>query len=297
MITQGDSQGRVVVENGEVTVLDLPNGPTTCRAIASIISPGTERRSLETVRDTGPHAPGYMTLVRCPDGRVSLDPVPHGATFLTNRPRRLSVPEGVRLPQIAAARFQLMAAVTLQQVGFDAGREAGDGHATVLGSGPVAVGCVFELMRRGLRRVTVVTARADSVLCDLGAVELVAPGDITPAPCVIDCTGAPDRAMEATAKGGWLGLLGTPANDYCVSALELHRRGLRVFGLHELGPAPSDYRAMFDTVLAWHLVQGWHDLLEAWCCVLPGKEAPTHYRAILARENLPPFLCLEWNEA
>ncbi|WP_293577522.1 hypothetical protein [Phaeobacter sp.] len=289
MSLREECQGRVRFENGAVTVTGPPRGPVTCQAIASIISPGTELRILKGTPESGLHTPGYMTLRRGPDGRARLDPVPHGATFPTGRSRWLNVPEGAPLHMIAAARFQLMAATTLQQAGFNAAHEA-----VVLGSGPVAVGCVLELMRRGLDQIIVVTARADSVLLTLGAVTLVPPDDMHPSPCVIDCTGAPDRAVAATERGGWLGLLGTPAPDARVDALELHRRGLRVFGLHELGPPPSEYRAMFDTVLAWHKAQDWHDLLATWCRVLPGEQAPTLYRGIMMREDLPPFLCLDW---
>lgn len=290
-----DCAGRVRVENGAVTVLDPPRGPTTCRAIASIISPGTERRSLQCAPDSEPQSPGYMTLLRGQDGQISLDPVPHGATFLTDRPRRLNVPDGTPLPTIAAARFQLMAAATLQHAGFDAMHETAEDRAMVLGSGPVAVGCVLELMRRGLEKITVVTERGSSVLRSLDAVTIEPPDATRVSRCVIDCTGAPARAMAVTARGGWLGLLGTPAPDATVDALDLHRRGLRVFGLHELGPPPSDYRAMFDTVLAWHNTMAWHDLLAAWCRIQPGNDAPALYRAILSRKDLPPFLCLTWD--
>jgi hypothetical protein len=92
--------------------------PGHVAAAVSVISPGTELRSLAASRDGSARPAGSMCLsppVRLP-GRDSavcvLAPVPHGAPLPVDHPRALSVPAGIDVALAALARFQFIAALT-----------------------------------------------------------------------------------------------------------------------------------------------------------------------------------------
>lgn len=103
----------------------------------SVLSPGTERRHLAgTDREAG-----YMTLGRAGEaaGWV-LAPVPHGAAFDPACPGAVTAPLGMDPGMVALARFQQMACLGLDRVPSE---DLSD--VVVVGSGPVALGCVLEL--------------------------------------------------------------------------------------------------------------------------------------------------------
>lgn len=130
---------RVLLGNGVATV----GGPSVpprghVAAETSIISPGTELRTLAATRE-GPRRPaGYMCLsqpVRLPGRRTAvrvLAPVPHGAAVPLDHSRALTVPADIALALAAVARFQLIAALGLAQLNAEV---AGDGPPVVAGAG------------------------------------------------------------------------------------------------------------------------------------------------------------------
>ena len=261
----------------------------------SVISPGTELRHLAATV-TGPdHAAGYMTVTRqTRTGDYLLAPVPHGAAASPDDARALGVPAGTAVEHAAVARFQLMAALGLARcrplLDFLSG-------TLVIGAGPVAVGCVLELRRLGAGQITVVTRHPSPAAARIPGVT-VSPGR-TPAgePVVIDCTGRAGEGLRATAPGGMLGLLGTPARDGGLPAGAIHRNGVTVVGMHELaGHALPGRQEMFLAVLADVTAGSAAELARSWCRVVPGQHAPSLYEALRSKRRPPqPFLLLDWS--
>ncbi|MEU0103305.1 hypothetical protein [Streptomyces sp. NPDC006267] len=257
----------------------------------SVISPGTERRHL-----AGPdREAGYMTLGRADDaaGWV-LAPVPHGAAFDPACPGAVTAPVGMAPGLVALARFQQMACLGLGRVPTD---DLSD--VVVVGSGPVALGCVLELSRRGATGIRVVTARRHAPIGRAPGVIRVPSKDAGRGRLVIDAAGAPASAATLTAPGGILGLLGTPADGDALDALQVHRAGCSVVGMHELAPgAEGAYQAAFTTACHWltrHLDPA---LATLWCRTMPGDKAPELF-ALLDAPARPaePVLLLDWRTA
>ncbi|WP_274036492.1 hypothetical protein [Streptomyces sp. MMBL 11-1] len=257
----------------------------------SVISPGTERRHLG-----GPdREAGYMTLGRADDsGGWVLAPVPHGAAFDPACPGAVTAPAGMDPGLVALARFQQMACLGLDRVPTD---DLSD--VVVVGSGPVALGCVLELSRRGATGIRVVTARRHAAIGRAPGVIRVPSKDAGRGRLVIDAAGAPASAATLTAPGGILGLLGTPADGDALGALQVHRGGWSVVGMHELAPgAEGAYQAAFTTACHWltgHLDPA---LATFWCRTVPGDKAPELF-ALLDAPGRPaePVLLLDWRSA
>ncbi len=241
---------RVIFSGGTAhlaTAVAAPAGWIPARA--SVISPGTELRHLAATVSGPDRAAGYMTLTRAiGHSGYLLAPVPHGAATCLDDARALSVPAGTAVEHAAVARFQLMAALGLARCQALAGSAS---RVLVMGSGPVAVGCVLELRRRSVPRIRVATRHPAPAVAGLPGVTVsryAVPGAER---FVIDCTGRAGHGLRATAPGGMLGLLGTPAEDSALPAARLHRSGVIVVGMHELaGHEQAAYQAMFLTVLA-----------------------------------------------
>ncbi|MEV3951259.1 hypothetical protein AB0K57_26965 [Streptomyces halstedii] len=257
----------------------------------SVISPGTERRHLAgTDREAG-----YMTL-----GRVSeaagwvLAPVPHGAAFDPACPGAVTAPPGMDPGMVGLARFQQMACLGLDRVPTDDLRDV-----VVVGSGPVALGCVLELYRRGATGIRVVTGRRHAAIGRAPGVICVPPEDAGRGRLVIDAAGVPASAATLTAPGGTLGLLGTPADGDALGALQVHRAGWSVVGVHELAPAAEGaYQAAFTTACHWLTGHLDPTLAALWCRTLPGDKAPELF-ALLDGPGRPaePVLLLDWRTA
>ncbi|MER6913907.1 hypothetical protein ABT354_19730 [Streptomyces sp. NPDC000594] len=269
----------------------LPDG--WARGEFSVLSPGTERRHL-----AGPgRDAGYMNAGRAPgDGGGPevwvLGPVPHGTVFDPAAPGVLTAPGTVPVTALGVARFQHIA-----RLGLDRLPPAADlDLSVVIGSGPVALGCVLELHRRGADRITVVTGRRYPPIGRAPYVTLTEPEAARPAGLVIDTTGDVHRAVALTAPGGVLGLLGTPGPDAVLPARDVHRSGVTVVGMHELVPVPPGaYEAAFTGCAEWISAMVDPGLLAAWCRIVPGEKAPEVY-ALLNAPGRPadPVILFDW---
>ncbi|MGP3691030.1 hypothetical protein ACTVZO_41255 [Streptomyces sp. IBSNAI002] len=263
-------------------------GPGMLTGRFSVLSPGTERRHLAGADREA----GYMALGRTEEaaGWV-LAPVPHGAAFDPACPGAVTAPAGMEARLVALARFQQMACLGLDRVPTD---DLSD--VLVLGSGPVALGCVLELYRRGATRIRVVTTRRHAPIGRAPGVICVPSEGAGRGRLVIDAAGVPASAATLTAPGGFLGLLGTPAATDTLGALQVHRGGWTVVGMHELAPAAEGaYQDAFTTACRWlagHLDPA---LAEVWCRTVPGGKAPELF-ALLDAPGRPaePVLLLDW---
>ena len=131
------------------------------------VSPGTELRRLRRTVGGEAREAGYMTIARRPEaGTLFLAPVPHGSWIDPGNPKALLAESGVAIEVVAAARFQLIAALGMRHPAIPARA----GRVLVIGSGPVALGCCLELRRRGVQHVVLLTRRAEvSYAAGLGA--------------------------------------------------------------------------------------------------------------------------------
>lgn len=293
----GQSAGaRVVFTRGSVRLdppLAVPEGAVAAQV--SVISPGTELRHLAATR-TGPdHPAGYMTVSHTitSEGECLLAPVPHGAPVARTDARALRIPAATAVEVVAVARFQLMAALGLAPV---ARMVTAAPSVCVVGAGPVALGCVLELHRLGVRDVRVITRHPRPAVEHVPGVTVGSETARGAASVVIDCTGQVDVALDAVAARGLLGLLGTPQEHTVLCAAPVHRRGLLVVGMHELaGHDQPTRQAMFRTVLASVETDLDRDLVHSWCRRDPGSHAPSVYAELAGPHRpLAPVLLLEW---
>lgn len=280
---------RVRVGRGQARLLPAAgSGPGMVLGQFSVLSPGTERRHLAGAdRDAG-----YMTLGRTDEaaGWV-LAPVPHGAAFDLACPGAVTAPVGLPPRLVALARFQHMACL-----GLDRAPVVDLNAPLVVGSGPVALGCVLELHRRGARDIRVVTSRRHAPISRAPGVTCVLPEGAGRGELVIDASGVAQRAADLTASGGILGLLGTPTTRDTVPALQLHRGGWTVVGMHELAPAhPGAYQAAYATVAAWLAEHLDPALANTWCRLVPGERVRELF-ALLDGPSRPaePVVLLDW---
>lgn len=268
-------------------IREVPAGMV--RAEFSVLSPGTERRRMRAA-DGG--EAGYMSLgrVRERDG-WTVAAVPHGAAFDPDCAGAVTTPPDTPVATAALARFQQMALLGLDRV-----RDVTWDQAVVVGSGPVALGVVLELRRRGAGRVRVATSRPFSAVGCTPWVERVPRA--SEAHLVIDAVGDPGRAASMLAPGGVLGLLGTPDESDSIPALAAHRGGWTVVGMHELAPAttPGAYRTAYLQAAAWLSESLEPALLKSWCRTVPGHLAPRIYELLgTPRRPAEPVVIFDWS--
>lgn len=301
-----DGRGaRIQFEGGRARLLPPTGVPAGwLQAAVSVVSPGTERRHLETTVAGPPRIAGYMTLAAAPpDGDWVLAAVPHGAAVDPNRADLLVCPPGTAVEAAAVARFQLMSALGFARTLTGSWREApvwwGSSQADVplvVGSGPVALGCILELKRRGSPRVQVVTDRSDPAVGLLPGVTVAANTEPGQHRLVVDATGRAGAAARLVAPAGTLALLGTPGPEDTLSAVELHRGGRTVLGWHELAcHDPAADQDLYRQIAAWLTDTFEHHQVAAWCRRWPGEQAEQLF-ALLTGPNRPaePVLLLEW---
>jgi hypothetical protein len=294
-MTSSHPGARVIFSRGSAHLAPaLPAPAGWVPAQGSVISPGTELRHLAATV-TGPdRAAGYMTLTRPVNGSGALlAPVPHGAATSPDDARALRVPAGVAVEHVAVARFQLMAALGLARCRPLLDRAA---RVLVMGSGPVAVGCVLELHRIGVPLIRVATRHPAPAVARLPGVTVSCGALPAAERVVIDCTGRSGQGLRAAAPGGMLGLLGTPAEDSELPAAMMHRSGVTVVGMHELACfEQAAYQEMFLTVLADVRAGADAGKLRLWYRVVPGEQAPRLYQELKGpRRPAEPFLLLDW---
>lgn len=320
------TRGRVRFHAGRATLrapASVPAGMVPGRV--SILSPGTEqRRMAATLRGPGRDA-GYMNIATIPDpesapntGRADdagsrvhvVAPAPHGSAFDPNIPGAITAEPGAPLYVIAVARFQLIAArglVRIPALPAAVTDDRGLDDVVVVGSGPVALGCVLELRRRGAAQIRVVTRRSGAPISLVPGVTCVDPAAATEAPLVVDAAGSPERAFGLVAAGGTLGLLGTPAGGAGVDSTAVHRSGVTVVGMHELADASSAenvhlgaawrarYQDTYTAVVNWLINQEDQVVLRSCCARIPGDEAPEIYTGLRQGRRPPaPIVLWEW---
>ena len=289
---QGSSGSRIVFTGG-AAVLHPPCAPPpgTIAASASVISPGTELRRMSESKTGSDQLAGYMNIAIGLGGEMMLAPEPHGAWMRIDHPNALTAPATSGPSLIAVARFQLIASAAMSHPAFST-----PPTGVVVGSGPVALGCCLELLRRGTADLTLLTARTDVPFAhDLGVKVARAVGT---AAVVIDATGRIEPGLSSVAPGGIFGLLGTPDPNVAVSALRVHRQGIAAIGMHELVDYDHfTYQNDFSAALTWLAASYGSDLPDRWCRRIREGEVVDHYRQLAgdrAGHGPQPITIVEW---
>lgn len=287
---------RLRFEDGHAVLkrpVEIP--PRAAAALVSVVSPGTELRHMRSTISGPARNAGYMTIARHPlNGTLLLAPVPHGSWIYPGHPRALVVETVATIEAVAVARFQLIAAIGLRKL--EVPMSAVD--PAVIGSGPVALGCCLELVRRGAKRVRVWTHRLRMPFAGLESVDVIRSVPKDGGDLVIDATGETDRALRATARGGTVGLLGTPDVGWKADAERIHRDALTVFGMHELaGYEHADYQRTYDGVLSWLVANIASTELQTWCLRVAPAQAEAFYMSLASPGERPdqPVALLEWD--
>ncbi|SFK20063.1 hypothetical protein SAMN05216275_119100 [Streptosporangium canum] len=283
---------RIRLVDGHAHLLPAVPAPTgmICGRF-SVLSPGTERRHLyATTGFDGPRHAGYMTFGGDHSAGWVLAAVPHGACFDPSTGGTITAPPGTRIQAAAVARFQQMAVLGLDQV--PAGVSLDD--AVVVGSGPVALGCALELRRRGAARIQVLTGRRQPPISYAPGVECASVISRGRTALVIDAAGTPRRAARLLTPRGTLGLLGTPALGGRLSSLLIHRSGWTVVGMHELSAAATRrYQDAYTAAATW--LNGLPpDLVDSWCHLVPGTQAPALYAGLDGPRSPEPVVIFSW---
>lgn len=310
-----DGRGaRIRFEGGRARLVPPASVPEGWLPAAfSVVSSGTERRHLAATVAGSPRMAGYMTLALAPSGSPDGDgwvlaAGPHGAAIDPNGADLLVCPAGAGVEVAAVARFQLMSAVGFVRTLTGSWREApvwwGSSETDVplvVGSGPVALGCVLELKRRGAPRVRVLTGRLDPAVGKLPGVTLTAETEPGQHRFVVDATGRAGAAARLVAPGGTLALLGTPEPEETLSAVGVHRGGWTVLGWtvlgwHELaGHDPALDQDLYRQITAWLTSTVEPHQVAAWCRRWPGEQAERLYASLTGINRPPePVLLLEW---
>ncbi len=263
----------------------------------SVVSPGTELWQMSSSGGCGAWIPlGYMSVGRSALGEALLAPAPHGANFTQNAGGILK--GGTAREQIAFARFQLIAAA-----GFAAHNAIDPTLRTnVVGSGPVAMGAVFELLRLGCRELSLVSARAEMIaplFSVMPTVRVVSPEAAENAPQVIECTGSPQgfsRAVELCSHLGTLGLLGSLRScNLCL--YPAHRQGLRILGMHELLLVDEARQRLYTQILDFVAESATLLRLSSWVKTWPSVSATMVHERLSQRATNEVFQLIEWRQS
>jgi hypothetical protein len=296
-------RGRGLVATEGVVCLTTfsDNSPLTgwCRPNFSIVSPGTEAWAIARSRHENVTIPlGYMAVQIRRGTNAAIAATPHGTEFRGDDPSVLTGRGSVEC--LVVGRFQLIAAAALSAV---RGSASECRSATIVGSGPVAIGAAFEMRRRGNRHVQMVSRRAAwlrTVMAGVDWLDIRSPKAATPTASVIDCTGTSRGLATATrllAPGGIIGLLGSPRVNRGLNLYDVHRRGLKVIGLHELLSSDRSRQRLFTSIVKWLSNELKLSVVSQWLCSWPGDHASTLYELLRRRRAAGLFHLLRWPEA
>ena len=291
MFDRGKVRLRTSIENENIP-------ETWLRSQYSIVSPGTELWHLSQTSIFGEVRPaGYMTVGRSESGEFLLAPAPHGATFAKSSNGILKA--GVDFELMAVARFQLIMAIAIlrNRTIFQDRAEI-----VVVGSGPVAMGAVLELLRLSFSKIVVVTFRSNFVknlFKAFPAVVVQSPDRVTFGKYAIECTGRFERITNCISRleeEGILGLLGSPRSVFKLDLYKIHRKGIRLVGLHELVAFnPVERQHLYQEILVWlkkiEIVKS-----KTWFCYWPSRSFGELYRALETKSAQKPLQILDWRE-
>ena len=259
----------------------------------SIVSRGTERRRAryQAVCDG---RFGYINIAKSAE-KYWIRPLPHGVAG--NHEESLFC-LSANVETVAVARIQLIAASAFYVWRSDLQLDAA---ALIIGSGAVALGAAMELQRLGY----------SDVIINLNRPELMplpwAPQGITiqqvQTNCrrfrlVIDAVGSQDSlkaAIDLCQPHGVIGLLGSPGTALSLDFYQVHRRGLKLIGLHELNTNFEQRQVLFNDVHQW-IQRNYKVLAGLICTIHPGEKFQHLYPEILAQSMPFQIHGFQWSD-
>jgi threonine dehydrogenase-like Zn-dependent dehydrogenase len=259
----------------------------------SVVSPGTERWLL-TLAERANTPLGYMAIGRQNGERV-LAPAPHGTWFDAGDRSVVMAPVAPEL--MAIARFQLMAASGLRPVSARVRQAA---RFAVVGTGPVAIGAVLEVLRASDAEVSVITRhpeRAERLLGGLDRVSIAGYETLRGALDIIECTGQPENiaaCIGAMGEGALLGILGSPRAVSPTDLYAIHRAGALLLGMHELAQFDVAWRRdAFREIATWLAALN-PQQRDGWVASTPAADFARVYERLQRNQLAEPFQLLDW---
>lgn len=286
-IARGDAAGSAILQRRPLDDAQLI--ATEC----SVVSPGTERWQLALQERAGSPL-GYMAIGRR-NGDYLLAPTAHGTFLDAANPGVVASPERPEI--LAIARFQLMTAAGLRPV---AERVRAAERFAVVGTGPVGIGAVLEVLRTSDAEVAVVTRhpeRAQRLFDGLERVVIGGADELRRSPNILECTGQAENiraCIAAMPEGALVGLAGSPRESAAIDLYAIHRAGAMFLGMHELaGFDPAWRRETFREIASWLARINAHER-SGWIASTPAAEFAGLYERLQRNVLAEPFQLLDW---
>ncbi|MFB4356834.1 hypothetical protein RBJ15_11385 [Pantoea sp. BS_4] len=287
-------EGLIKFSKGSVFVsINGPCATKSLQPVASIVSIGTELRQLRMSKTCSDIFAGYMNIVSTDTKHFFLVPSPHGSSNeeAINDARVLKFPKDIPLYYIAAARFQLITAVNIKNMKMTFERNT---NLLILGSGPVSVGAFFEAVRLEINNIFVQPELYKTLYSFFPQCQKLNDQVFNSFDVVFDCKGQPDESVKYVKDEGVIAIIGTPCKGMYVDALSIHRRGIKMYGFHELIPPPSLYLRIFRFIVKWITNSVDSELLKSLTIYMPGYEAREVYHNLCRYPRKYPFIIFKW---
>lgn len=256
----------------------------------SFFSTGTELWQIS--RKNAACFAGYMAVGK--NINYVISPTPHGASFNADDQSNLYVNGKLNISQVCLARFQLIAAVSILNSPIG---DLKHKKVSIVGSGPVAIGAAFELLRQDCI-VKIITKRASILqrVIDNSDIQIKGPDHVNLDNIVIDCVGTANSLryiIDGTVPGASIGLLGSPRNKFQADFYKIHRKGLKLTGLHELNSFNSTTRqSVFDDICKW--ISNSAAISSGMFKFFEGSDFEKVIKTLQVKRPVEPFIIFKW---
>ena len=289
---------RKIIFNKGIVEIVQSNEFTEIDCLFSVISNGTERRQLsETKNNQTSRVAGYMSVGKISDGYV-LSAGGHASGFNRDSFSDLVIDPSIATnyyDRIVVARFQLIMYCAIEasiwkDLSFI------DESISIIGSGPVAIGAGFEVIRRGAREVVFITDRYQ--LLNLGnKINFFKYSDVpdTHTRYLVDSSGALSIALGIALDNAILniGILGYPGNEWVMNPYIFHRKSISLTGLHELNVDTISRGDGINKIITWHKSQEFDlsSLVQYWV----EDSILQCYQIVINKQYKKPFNVIKWS--
>ncbi|MDD4304507.1 MAG: hypothetical protein PHW42_00235 [Patescibacteria group bacterium] len=281
----------LIFHKGKLKFLEgsnIKNNMLPCRY--SVLSPGTERWHMKSSKNGNDIVAGYINISQV-DNSYIISPAPHGAYF-TPEPDMLRAPNSTPICNLVIARFQLMFASVFD---FKLSNQDRNNIIVIRGSGPVAHGVLFELIRRGFKNIIILTSKKwNKKLLSL-AKATKDKSILMSADLIIECTGNIKSILEIlknSKNGSSIALVGSPREICNYNFYEIHYKDLSIFGMREIFEPFNVRQKIFSDILLWLSKR---DLeFSELCEIYPASKVIDVYKDVIHCLYKKPFIIIDW---